>query len=143
MEEDALIGNDFKLQVGNGESPEQFADFCAVFDAGELGEDKPLVDITTLCDNARRYRNGLADGLEIPLVANFKGDDGQIRGLYADFKNNATRNFQLVTKDSPEEVFAFSAIVRGWRIKPSVGEKASATFTLKISGEVIWDQSGA
>ena len=63
MAAEALIGNDFKFQVGDGESPEGFDDFCAVSAVGELGEEKPLIDITTLCSDAREYRNGLADGV--------------------------------------------------------------------------------
>lgn len=134
----ADIGNDFKFQVGNGSSPEVFSDFCAVFDTGELGEEKSLIDITTLCSDAREYRNGLADGLEISLQVNFSQGDAQIASLYADYQADTIRNFRLVTKDSPEDIFEFAATVRSWRLKTPVGDRATATFGLKISGPVVW-----
>lgn len=139
--EDTLIGNDFTFQLGDGASPEGFADMCAVVDVGEIGEEKPLIDVTSLCDNARKYRNGLADGLEIPLSANFLQNDAQLESLYTSYKNDAIRNFRLVTKDSPQDIFAFAATIRGWRLRPPVGEKAQITFTLKVSGEITWTQS--
>lgn len=134
------IGNDFKLQLGDGASPEQFTDFCAVFDVGELGEESPLVRLTSLCDDVERYRAGLADGLEIPLQANFEQGDEQVRALYDAYKAGTELNFRLVTKDSPADTFAFTSIVRGWRIAPPVGERAAVTFTLKITSEVVWTE---
>jgi hypothetical protein len=97
--------------------------------------------VTSLCDRARTYRNGLADGLEIPLGANFQPDDDQIRSMYASYKADTIRSFRLATKGSPHDVFGFRATIRGWRLGLPVGEKASVTFTLKISGEITWIQS--
>ncbi len=135
------IGNDFKFQLGNGASPELFEDFCAVIDVGELGEESPLVRLTSLCDDVERYRAGLADGLEIPLQANFAQGDDQIRAMYEAFKGKTELNFRLVTKASPVDSFAFTAIVRGWRISPPVGDRTTVTFTLKIVSEVMWDEA--
>lgn len=132
------IGNDFKIQIGDGLSPESFADFCAAFEVGELGEEKSLIDITTLCSDTREYRNGLADGLEIPLTVNFVQGDDQVRGLYNDYKADALRTFRIVTKDSPQDTWEFSAIVRSWKLGISVGERSSVEFGLKVSGPVTW-----
>ncbi|MBA3562896.1 MAG: hypothetical protein H0W33_02590 [Gammaproteobacteria bacterium] len=136
--EDTLIGNEFRFQVGDGASPEVFVDMCAVFDFGAVGEEKPLVDVTTLCDNARTYRNGLADGVEIPLQVNFIPGDAQIAALYADYKANTIRNFQVVTTDSPADMFQFAATIRAWKLGAPIGERSNMSFTLKISGEVVW-----
>lgn len=141
MAAESRIGNDFKFQIGDASSPPVYTDFCATVDVGEIGEEKPLIDITTLCSNAREYRSGLADGLEIPLMVNFEPGDTQIRALYAAYQAAAVQRFRLVTKDSPEDAFEFTAIVRAWRITVPVGEKSSATFTLKITGPVVWVQS--
>ena len=136
----SLIGNDFKLQLGDGNSPEQYEDFCATFELGELGEEAPLIDITTFCSSAREYRNGLPDGVEIPLRANFTQGDEQIRTLYLAFKNSTSVNLRFRTKDSPADTWDFTAIVRAWRIQPTVGERGSANFTLKVSGSVTWTE---
>lgn len=137
--EDTKIGNEFKFQIGNGASPEVFANFCAAIDVGAIGEEKPLIDVTALCDAARTYRGGLADGVEIPLQCNFIQGDAAIRALYAQYGDNSVGTFRLAIDDtSPEEYFEFSAIVRAWNLAVPNGEKASVTFTLKISGAVTW-----
>lgn len=139
---DSLIGNDFKFQIGDGEDPEVFVDFCAAFDVGEIGEEKPLIDITTLCDNVMKYRAGLIDGLEIPLQVNTSMQDPHIRTVYAAYGSGEALSFRLITKSPlPEETFTFAAIVRGWRVQPPVGAKAVMSFTLKINSAVEWDQS--
>lgn len=138
---EALIGNDFRFMVGQGASPETYEDMCATLDFGDLGEEKTLLDITTLCSTAREYRNGLADGKEIPLKVNFKDGDTQLRDLYEDFGSNEIRNFriEIVGGASPHETFDFAATVRGWSLNAPVGDKASMTFQLKISGPIVWD----
>jgi hypothetical protein len=137
--EDTLIGNEFRFQLGNGASPEVFADMCAVIEANGLGEESPLIDTTALCDLARTYRRGLPDGLEIPLVVNFIQGDTQIQQLYLDFKAKTVRNFRMLIADSsPPEYIEFSAIIRGWSLGAPTGEKSSMTFTLKATGEVNW-----
>lgn len=137
--EDALIGNDFVVQLGDGNSPEQFFDLCAAFDFGNVGEEKPLVDVTSYCDAARTYRNGLADGVEIPLQNNFIPGDTLLARLYEAYKNDELVTIRIARKDtSPPEYFEFSATVRAWNVSGPIGERAVLTYTLKISGEVIW-----
>lgn len=140
--EDTLIGNDFRVQIGDNNSPPNFTDFCPAIDFGALGEEKPLVDVTALCDLARRYRNGLADGLEIPLQCNYLAGDLQLKGLYNDFKNDTIRDFRVIlVGSSPAAFFQFAATVRAWNVTAPVGERATLTFTLKITGAVILTQT--
>jgi hypothetical protein len=137
--EDTLIGNDFVVQLGDGNSPEVFIDLCAAFDFGAVGEDKPLVDVTSYCDEARTYRNGLADGVEITLQTNFIPDDVQLQALYTAYQSDTIKNFRIKVKDlSPENYFAFAATVRAWNISGPIGERSVLSFTLKISGVVTW-----
>lgn len=133
------IGNEFKFQVGNGASPEVFANFCAVIDPGAIGEEKPLIDITSLCDDARAYRGGLADGASIPLKCNFVQGDAATRSLYQLYKTNTAGTFRLTLDDtSPEEFFEFTAAVTAWNLTVPSGDKAAITFTLKVSGSIDW-----
>lgn len=137
--EDTLIGNEFRFQIGNGASPEVFADFCAVIEANNIGEEAPLIDVTSICDQARVQRRGLPDGMEIPLIVNFIQGDTQAQQLYQDFKAKTTRRFRMAIADSsPPEYIEFAAIIRGWMLGPPVGERATMTFTLKAIGEVNW-----
>lgn len=136
---DTRIGNEFKFQVGNGASPEVFADFCAVIDPGAIGEAKPLIDVTSLCDAARTYRGGLADGASIPLKCNFIQGDTAIRSMYTKYKANAQGHFRLTLDDtSPLEFFEFSAAITGWNLTVPSGAASTVTFTLKVSGEITW-----
>lgn len=137
--EDTLIGNDFRFQVGNGASPEVFADMCSVVEANGIGEESPLIDTTSLCDQTRTYRRGLPDGLETPLMVNFIQGDTQIQYFYNAFKAKTLLNLRMSIADSsPDEYIEFTAIVRGWSLGAPVGEKSSMTFTLKATGPVNW-----
>lgn len=137
--EDARIGNDFVVRLGNGDSPPVFADLCAAYDAGEVGEEKTQVDVTTYCDLARAFRNGLAEGMEIPLAMNYISGDEQSKFLYQAYKDDELVDIQILLKDSsPDEYFQFQATVRAWKVGLPIGERSSLTFTLKISGEVQW-----
>lgn len=144
---DSLLGSDFVVQLGDDSSPTVFADLCAVFDFGSIGEEKPLVDVTSYCDNARAYRNGLADGVELPLQLNYIPGDVQAKALYDAYQNDELVIIRIKKKagadDSPEEeieAFVFSATVRSWNITGPIGERSVLQFTLKVSGEVLWQQ---
>jgi len=139
--EDALIGNDWVVQLGDGSSPPNFTDLCAAFDFGSVGEEKPLVDVTAYCDDARTYRNGLADGVEIPLQSNYIPNDTQLQALYTAYQNDELVDIKILRKgDSPEgESFQFRATVRAWNVTGPIGERSVLTFTLKVSGVVAWN----
>ncbi len=137
--EDTLIGNDFRFQLGNGASPEVFSDMCSVVDVSGIGEESPLIDTTSLCDQARTYRRGLPDGLESPLQVNFIQGDTQIQTFYNAYKNKTTLNLRMMIADSsPDEYVELSVIVRGWSFGAPVGEKSTMTFTMKATGDVNW-----
>lgn len=136
--EDTLLGNDLVLQLGDENSPPNYEDMCSITDPGNLGEEKPLVDVTAQCDTARAYRNGLADGAELTLTANFLSGDPHAAIMYAAYDNDTVLPFRLMVRDaSPPESFDFRAIVRSWGVATPTGEKASRTFGLKVTGGVL------
>lgn len=137
----ALIGNELRFKyLDTTTSPNSYAVLDAVVDFGEFGEEKPLIDITEQSSSAREYRNGLADGLEIPLTMNFLGNSANISSfnrMYSAYSNNTLMTFRIVTlNSSPQFGFQFNATVRSWRVSAPVGEKSSVSFALKISGAV-------
>lgn len=138
--EDTLIGNELRLRIGTQDSPPTFTDFCAASDVSGIGENKPQVDVTTLCDLARKFRGGLAEGAEFTITANLIQGDADTRALFESYQDDEVVPFTLVVNpgDSPEEFFGFSATILGWTVGGPIGEKASMTFTLKISGAISW-----
>jgi hypothetical protein len=137
-----LIGNDFRFQIGDTASPPNFSDFCAVVDAGAIGETKPLIDVTTLCDQARTYRGGLRDGKQIVLKCNFLQGDTVERALVAAFKASTLEVFRLeITGTSPLEYFQFHAAVIDWAVTAVTGTKSEISITVKVSGGVDWIHS--
>lgn len=137
--EDTLLGNELRLQMGDGNSPEVFTDFCSANDVSGIGESKPQVDVTTLCDLVRKFRAGLAEGIEATITANFIQGATDIRALFASYKADDIVNFRLTVVGSmPAEYFAFSAAVLSWTITPPSGDKVTMAFTIKISGEIDW-----
>lgn len=132
------IGNEFTFEIGAG-SPLTYTSFCAVYDAGNIGENKPQIDVTSLCDQARVYRSGLADGASFTLKCNFLDADTALQGMYTAYKANALQTFRLLVNGvSPAEYFQFQATITGWQVLVPVGAKAELNFTLKISGSVTW-----
>lgn len=143
--EQSLLGSDFKVMLGDDNSPPEYTDLCATFDFGSIGEEKPLVDVTSYCDDARAYRNGLADGVEIPLQMNYVPNDPQARALYEAYKTDSLVLIRIQQKggeeDSPATEYAhfdFAATVRAWNVTGPIGDRAVLSFTLKVSGEVLW-----
>ena len=57
--------------------------------------------------------------------------------MFDAFTNNTLVAFQIsVLNASPQFGFRFNGTVNGWRVSVQVGEKATASFTIKISGAV-------
>jgi Phage tail tube protein len=143
--EDSLIGNDWVVQIGDATTPPTvYTDMCSVFDFGSVGEEKPLVDVTTYCDTARTYRNGLADGTEIPLQMNYIPGDEFAKQLYDAYKTDSLVHIKIKHKDSiapDEESFTYDATVRAWNVTGPIGDKSVLQFTLKVSGEILWQQA--
>lgn len=137
--EDTALGNDLVLRIGDGNSPETFIDFCAVNAVEGLGESKPLVDVTTMCDDARAFRNGLKEGSEFTITANFIQGDAITRDLFQRYQVDEIVNWRLPFKDvSPEEYFSFSTTILGWSLATPIGDKATMQFSVKVTGSVDW-----
>ncbi len=137
--EDTLLGNELILAIGDGNSPEGFTDFCAVGEVSGLGETKTTVDVTTLCDLVRTFRGGLAEGSEVTITANLIQGDEDVRDMFDHYKADDVVHFRLTMRGvSPAEYFAFGGPVTAWNIANPIGDKATMSFTLKLSGGVDW-----
>jgi len=128
----------FRFQIGNGASPEVFNTIEEAFSISGVGFTRDLVDATSFdSDGKREYIAGLADGQEITVECNYiPGADYQEAMIDA-VEDGDNINFRLVAElDSPATTFAFSGTPLGWVINPSVDDRNTITFTVKISGDI-------
>lgn len=111
---------------------------CEVFSISGVGETNELVETTTFCSSGfREYIAGLADGEEITLEANYKPGSDDLSNLIADVKAKVTRTYRLVIEQgSPETTMTFDAAPLSWVLNPSVDDRNTISYTLKISGEI-------
>lgn len=143
MTTSAFVGSMY-LYRGSGASPEVFSKVCQVFSISGVGATNELVDATTFCsDGAREYIGGLADGAEITLECNYESaamagsPQGILNKMLTDVADKAIRNFRVQDENSsPAIVFGFAAICLGWALNPSVDDRNTITFTLKVTGDI-------
>lgn len=134
----AFIGKIF-FEKGNDASPAVFARVCEVFSISGLGKTKSLVDVTTFCSNGvREYIPGLADGQEMTLELNYDPESSNIGNLIADVDQDFVRDYRIVVEfgGSPQKTFTFSGVPLSWVLNPSVDNRNTITFTVKISGDI-------
>jgi len=147
MDELELLGSDFVLQIGDGNSPQAFSNACSMADVSGLGESKPQIDVTSYCDDARRYRGGLADGNEVTLVMNVKENASDLAAIFDSYDSGeeitlrAVRKGQGASVSDPEDspagmYFEWNMTLLSWGLGLPIGEKSALTFTGKISGGV-------
>ena len=134
----AFVGNIF-FERGDGASPEVFDRICQVFSISGLGEANSLIDTTSFCSGgSREYVGGLSDGTEVTIEANYEQADANFGAMIDDVKGKVVGNYQIVVEDqSPFEVFSFSALAMSWTLNPSVDNRNTITFGLKITGPVV------
>ena len=128
----------WQLKRGDGGAPEVFTLIPECFEISEVGATNTLVDVTSFdSGGSREYKSGLADGSEISVQANLVLSSTQQIALQTDVTNKATRNFQLVVTDSiTTKTLSFAATCLAWVYGPSVDNRNTLTYTLKISGAI-------
>lgn len=145
MTTEAFVGNVFLYREDTASpttSPQSaitgYTRVCQVFGIGGLGAVNALIDATTFCSGgSREYIGGLADGAEMTIEANYEVDATVLDAMIADVTAKATRAFKVVVDDgSPWRVFSFSAVCLGWTLNPSVDDRNTISFTLKITGAI-------
>lgn len=137
MANEAFVGNVFLWREDQA-SPGEYERVCQVFGISGLGAVNALIDATTFCSGgSREYIGGLADGTEVSLECNFEQDAIILREMIDDVTDKRSRNFQVRVEDgSPTLKFAFLGICLGWTLNPSVDDRNTITYTVKVSGNI-------
>ena len=137
MTTEAFVGNIFLWREKQG-SPGELEKICQVFGISGLGAVNALIDATTFCSGgSREYIGGLADGTEVTLELNYETSSAVTRQMIDDVTDKRSRNFEIrVESGSPTTRFAFLGICLGWTLNPSVDDRNTISFTVKISGTI-------
>ena len=136
-----FVGNMF-LERGDTGSPVSYTRICEIFGISGLGQTNSLVDVTTFCSGGNReYVGGLADGTEVTLEANFSTTSNEIKAMIQDVKDKAVRDFRVVVDENgdgnADQAFYFSGTCLSWTLNPSVDNRNTISFTIKISGDIL------
>ena len=131
------------VKQGSGASPQVWTLIEEVNSLGGLGTTNPLLDVTSFDSAAREYIAGLGDGSELTIECNRVQTAGNQQDvLVADIEAKLTETFQVIMTDtsvSPNTVvtYEFDAVCLGWNVVPSVDDKHTITFTIKITGAIV------
>lgn len=141
------LGYGCLLKFGNDASPQVFTTVAEVSSIGEFGAERALIDKTNFdSPNAfMEYILGLKDGVELTVTANFLANNATQNSTTGLIKANdvgTERDFKLTIRDTytlaTVGTFNFSALVRAWRVNPSVATLLQATFNLKVTGPIVY-----
>jgi len=128
----ALQSKGTKLQYEDGASYVSVAEVTRITGPNPS---KEQIDVTHLESSGayREYIDSFKDGGELSAEVNFIPATHQ--DILDDFNNDTQRNWRIVWPDLQTQ-WSFAATVRSISPSASVGEKLSATITLKVSGAI-------
>jgi hypothetical protein len=135
---DATVGG-FAFAISNGESPEVFNAIEEVFAITGLGKVRELIDATSFqSGGSREYIGGLADGVEITVECNYVPGATRQGDMIEAVDDGDNVNFRVTeTLSSPATTYTFTGVPLSWTLNPSVDDRNTLTFTVKISGEIV------
>lgn len=140
MATEAFVGKMY-LERGDGATPtEAFTRICQIFSISGIGQTNSLVDATSFCSGGvMEYIGGLADGTEITIEANYERGTNDLKTMITDVETKRTGNYHLVIGDVGDpniEEFAFAGLALSWTLGPSVDNRNTISYTIKITGAI-------
>ena len=138
MTTSAFVGNFLFKRFSTAASPNGYVTVPEVFSISGIGEANDQVGATSFDSGGNReWIGGLADGQEVTIEANYVANSVEQEAFITDVKNKTSRLFKVVqTHSSPNTSFSFTAACLSWVVNPSVDDRDTITFTVKISGTV-------
>ena len=132
-------GSQFK--IGDGATPEVFTAVAEVLDISGPSITRDSIDVTSY-ESSNGWREkiaGLRDGDTITVQANWLPSnvtqDGST-GLWSQFNDNDTHNYQLVTPTAVGVTVAFAGFLTGFPLTLPLEEQGQVEFEITISGPV-------
>jgi hypothetical protein len=132
----ALKTQGFELEIGTGASPAAFVEIGEITSFQGLDGQAAEIDVTHLKSTAKEFLMGLQDFGSFNIDVNYLPEDpGQMR-LRAVKATGDIENFRATLSDGTE--FTFTGFVLSNPISGGVDAKVDGSFSLRISGDVVF-----
>lgn len=133
------------VQIGHGTKVYMLNDASAwvqLAEVTEIGLPNPQVDDVEAThflspDRSKEYIAGLKDNGEIPLGMNYIA--GSATDILLTGALQETRSWRIIVPTSEEEdgwVFEFEGVLKGYEKAVPIGDRQTATITIRVSGSV-------
>ena len=125
----------------NIEAPEddEFKIVPGITETGDVGDETPTIEITTLSDEAKKYMPGLAEGKDIEWTGLLEKDDPNQKAYRDAAKANKTVMKKIVYSNGIEVKLIVA--LTGMSISASEpGQPIKFTVKGKQSGKSIWSE---
>lgn len=136
MSNNAKLSLGTVVKLGDAGTPETFNRLGECLSVPEIGEERPLIDVTYSDATAREYIGGIPEGMELDFEFNYDSSNTQLAALIAATKLNSNRNFQVTVPAASTKTLAFTLTCLKWGLKNGIGEQIILTFKGKVSGSV-------
>jgi hypothetical protein len=122
------VGTEFFVaQVATPQSPLDYASFC-VTSIDPIGMSRSLIDVTTLCSEAREYQLALQDGQEIAVEGFYDPADATQIQLRQALVSGDPVDFRIIFSTTPQDELTFEAFVMEW----STGAAVDGVYPLRL-----------
>lgn len=132
----AFAGQGTQLQLGDGQSPENFSTIAEITKVGRTGSKMDLVDVTNM-DSIGAYREKLAtllDAGQVAFDANYIPQDATQQALQGQFDGRTLSNWRIVIVGG-RGTFLFKAYSTSSDFDLSVDKASTFSGKLELSGQ--------
>jgi hypothetical protein len=130
-----------------GNTPGTYVTIAEIRSFSGPGGTAAIIDATTLGSAGKEKVMGLKDEGTITLELNFSPGDTAQQALLADRTAQLKKNFKITFSNvatlASRATATFAAYVTGFTVGGGVDALTTATVTLEVTDEVVWDMDGS
>lgn len=125
--------------IGDGAGSEVFTSVGEVYNVSGVGANKEQIKVSSFdsVDNHEYIAAFLAEGSEVTVDCNLVLNETQQAAMFAKVDASENGNVQFkIDNGTLELTFEFNAAFLGYTVTPSLEDRHTLSFTLKISGAI-------